>query len=189
LTKLESRSFRKKLKKKLNYNFYNTHMSDPSLLNDKWDLYYHLPTDSNWDLDSYKPIMKGVNIKDQITALNQSISSSVIKNCMLFVMRDSITPRWEDNKNRDGGCFSYKVPNKLVTSAWKRLFTDVCMEKYSLDTNVQSHINGITISPKKNFCIIKVWMDTVEHTNPTLFNHIPNLNANGCIFKEHQPTN
>ena len=27
-------------------------------LNGKWDLYYHLPSDTNWNLSSYKDILK-----------------------------------------------------------------------------------------------------------------------------------
>ena len=30
---------------------------------------------------------------------------------MLFLMRDGIQPIWEDEKNRNGGCFSYKINN------------------------------------------------------------------------------
>ena len=30
-------------------------------LNDKWDMYYHLPHDKNWNLDSYNTIHKGIN--------------------------------------------------------------------------------------------------------------------------------
>ena len=33
---------------------------------------------------------------------------------MLFVMRNGINPMWEDPKNKDGGCFSYKISNKNV---------------------------------------------------------------------------
>ena len=30
-------------------------------LNGKWDLYYHLPNDKNWDLNSYKTIMNNID--------------------------------------------------------------------------------------------------------------------------------
>jgi len=49
-------------------------------------------------------------------------------------------------------------------------------------------INGITISPKKNFCIIKIWLATCKHTDPTLITYPNNLQAKGCIFKKHLTT-
>ena len=42
-------------------------------LNDKWDLYYHLPNDSNWNLLSYKHIMKDIDSVDAVKALNSNI--------------------------------------------------------------------------------------------------------------------
>ena len=34
------------------------------------------------------------------------------------------------------------------------------------DLNFLKSINGITISPKKSFCIIKIWMSNIEEQNP-----------------------
>ena len=36
-------------------------------------------------------------------------------------MKEGIKPTWEDPKNRNGGCFSYKVTNKNVYKVWKDL--------------------------------------------------------------------
>ena len=88
-------------------------------LNDKWDLYYHLPNDNNWNLLSYKVIMKNIDNVEAVNALNENIDDNIIKNIMLFVMRNGITPLWEDPKNRSGGCFSFKVINKYVPKIWK----------------------------------------------------------------------
>lgn len=164
-------------------------MTDTNNLNDKGDLYYRLPTDSNWNLDSYKPIMKEIQNIEQVKELNVQIEDGEIKNCMLFVMRNGITPRWEDVKNRNGGCFSYKIHNKFVTKVWRELFTEVCKETYCLDKKLSKHVNGITISPKKNFCIIKIWFDCVDYQNPNIFKKIPDITTDGCLFKEHTPEN
>ena len=75
---------------------------------------------------------------------------------MLFLMRDGIQPTWEDEKNRKGGCFSYKVANKFVTTAWKQLSYTLMGETLTKDINLRPTINGITISPKKNFCIMRM---------------------------------
>jgi hypothetical protein len=106
---------------------------------------------------------------------------------MFFVMRNGITPMWEDARNRNGGCFSYKVNNKQVHEVWKNLFYMLCGESLCVDPELNKHINGITISPKKNFCIIKIWLDVSNYQDPNVINDIPNLSKNGCLFKKHEP--
>ena len=46
-------------------------------------------------------------------------------------------------------------------------------------------INGITISPKKNFCIIKIWLSKCEYNNPDIITDIDGLVRQGCLFKRH----
>lgn len=156
-------------------------------LNDKWDLYYHLPNDNNWNLLSYKVIMKNIDNVEAVNALNENIDDNIIKNIMLFVMRNGITPLWEDPKNRSGGCFSFKVINKYVPNIWKSLLCALCGETLMQDVKKNNFINGITISPKKNFCVIKIWMSTCEFHDPSILINIRNLSKEGCIFKRHEP--
>lgn len=165
-------------------------MSNPTTthpLNGKWDLYYHLPNDSSWNLSSYKTIMKDISSVEDVVSLNKSIHESIIKNTMLFVMKSGITPMWEDEKNRNGGCFSFKVLNKQVNNIWKQLFCALCGETLCVDKKHNEFINGITISPKKHFCIIKVWLSTLELQDPDCLITIPDLHKQGCIFKKHEP--
>lgn len=159
----------------------------PYHLNGKWELYYHLPQDSNWSLSSYKTIMTDIDSADKVISLNETISDNIVKNCMLFVMKKGITPMWEDPKNRNGGCFSYKVTNKVVHEVWKTLFYRLCGETLCIDKKYNSCINGITISPKKNFCIIKIWLSNCDHQDPNIINEIKNLSNHGCLFKKHEP--
>lgn len=156
-------------------------------LNDKWNLYYHLPDDKNWSLSSYHLILGDIQTADEILELNRNIPEPVIKSCMLFLMRSNITPMWEDPKNRSGGCFSYRVINKLVPEIWKTLFMLCCGESLTSDSQNYHHINGITVSPKKNFCIIKLWLDSIAHQDPVFIKQITNLPIQGCLFKKHEP--
>ena len=156
-------------------------------LQNKWNLYYHLPQDKNWSLASYKLIMDNIDSVEKLLSLNEHISENIVKNCMLFVMKQGVTPMWEDKKNRDGGCFSFKVINKQVFSVWKSLFYALCGETLTTNTIYNECINGITISPKKNFCIIKIWLATCNHQDPTIITPIKNLNCQGCLFKKHSP--
>jgi len=107
---------------------------------------------------------------------------------MLFVMRDGVTPMWEDVKNRNGGCFSYKVSNKNVFEVWRDLTYAIIGESISTNSTFVNCVTGITISPKKNFCIVKIWMTNCEHQNPVIVtNEIRNLTPQGCLFKKHTP--
>ena len=156
-------------------------------LNDKWNLYYHLPDDKNWDITSYTTILGDIQSAEEIIALNKQISDSVISKCMLFFMRKGIAPMWEDSKNRSGGCFSYRILNKQVPDVWRSLVCLCCGETLATNVAHSTHINGVTISPKKNFCIIKIWLDTTEFQDPVFIKQIASLPIQGCLFKKHEP--
>jgi len=161
--------------------------SPPHNLIGKWNLYYHLPHDKQWDLQSYKSILSNIDTVESLVAINEHMSENIVKFCMLFVMRDGITPMWEDPKNRNGGCFSFKVINKQVPAVWKCLFYALCGETLCVDKTKSSSLNGITISPKKNFCIIKIWLDNCTMQDPNMIIPILNLSKQGCLFKKHEP--
>jgi len=156
-------------------------------LNGKWNLYYHLPDDKKWDLSSYTIILGDIQTAEEVIALNETIPDDLIKSCMFFLMRKGISPLWEDPQNRKGGCFSYRISNKQVPEVWKTLMYVCCGETLASQPKYYKHINGITISPKKNFCIIKIWLNTTEHQDPTFIKQIANLPVQGCLFKKHEP--
>ena len=157
------------------------------LLKHKWNLSAHLPHDTDWTLSSYKHIFKYTTIEDTI-AITETLPEKKIKNCMLFIMRDGILPTWEDSKNRNGGCFSYKVSNKNVVEVWKDLTYVLVGESVSNLIPFVSSVTGITISPKKNFCIIKIWMTDCKNQNPAVVStEVKGLTQQGCLFKKHVP--
>jgi hypothetical protein len=107
---------------------------------------------------------------------------------MLFMMREGIKPTWEDPKNRNGGCFSYKVSNKNVYKVSKELSYVVVGNTISKQLSYVNCVNGITISPKKNFCIIKIWMSDCSNQNPSVVTtDLKGLSPQGCLFKKHTP--
>ena len=153
-------------------------------LYDKWTLWAHLPHDTNWTFDSYIRILSFDSVH-AIIMLLESIPDEMITNCMLFFMRDGIKPMWEDPKNRKGGCFSYKINNKNVSSIWKNLSYSLVGESLTENTNVRPCINGITISPKKNFCIVKIWLANCNYQNPAVIADNLGITSQGCLFKTH----
>ena len=177
-TKLTMSSQSKQTSNNISSN--NTHS-----LKNTWVLWGHLPHDSDWSLKSYKIIAKFALIEDAV-AITEILPEALIKNCMLFVMREGITPMWEDVQNRNGGSFSYKVSNKNVTDVWKDLTYVLVGETISANSGFTNSVTGITISPKKNFCIIKIWLTSCENQNPALVTQeLTGISSQGCLFNKH----
>lgn len=155
-------------------------------LDDTWVLWAHLPHDTNWLLESYKKI-SSINYVEECIELYKNIPDEIILKCMLFIMREGINPLWEDENNIKGGCFSYKVLDIDIVNTWKKLNYMTLGETLTKDENLSKYINGISISPKKNFSIIKVWLKTSEYESPDIINDIePYIISNCCMFKKHE---
>lgn len=164
-------------------------MSDNTLeikhkLYDKWTFWAHLPHDTDWSLNSYQKLVSISSLEEAVT-LNNIIPEEMICNCMLFVMRDGINPLWEDSHNKDGGSFSFKIDNNQVNELWQEMVYRLVGEDLFINENSVKKITGITISPKKNFCILKIWLTDCTEQNVNMLNINEKLNVNGCIFKKH----
>jgi len=156
-------------------------------LTDRWTLWAHLPHNTDWSISSYIHISTFSTIEESI-GVTETLPSILVENCMLFMMKEGIKPTWEDPKNRNGGCFSYKVSNKNVYKVWKDLTYTVVGASVSKNVNFVKCVTGITISPKKNFCIIKIWMTDCNNQNPSIVTpDVKGLTPNGCLFKKHMP--
>jgi len=156
-------------------------------LQNRWTLWAHLPHDTDWSFASYKPIYT-FRFVEEIIAITEALPKELVQNCMLFLMRDGVTPMWEDAQNRTGGCFSYKVLNKNVVETWREMSYVLTGGSISKTSTFVSNVTGITISPKKNFCIIKIWMGNCSNQNPAIVTtDVKCIVPQGCIFKKHSP--
>ena len=151
---------------------------------DKRVMYAHLPNDMEWDLKSYRHVL-GFNALEQCLALARELPDIVVKRCMLFMMRSHIEPRWEDVKNKNGGCFSFKVANKTLIQGWRNLMYCAVGETIFTKKAHNDKVTGITISPKRSFSIIKVWLADCSNQDPNTMRDIPGLQKEGCLFKRH----
>lgn len=164
-----------------------TNMEEYNKLSDRWTLWAHLPHNTDWSITSYIPISTFTTVEETI-AVTETLPSILVENCMLFLMREGIKPIWEDPKNRNGGCFSYKVTNRNVYKVWKELTYVVVGNTISKQMSYVNCVNGITISPKKNFCIIKIWMSDCSNQNPAVVTtDLKGITPQGCLFKKHTP--
>ena len=156
-------------------------------LSEKWTFWAHLPHDTDWSVKSYKNIYTVCTVEEAI-AITETLPDILVKNCMLFIMREGISPVWEDPKNRNGGCFSYKIANKNVFDVWKDMSYVLMGGSISDESSFVNSVTGITISPKKNFCIIKIWMSDCKNQNPSIVSsEIKGISSYGCLFKKHMP--
>ena len=126
-----------------------------------WTCWLHLQSDANWDISSYKKITEFDKLEDGIILI-ENLSFKIITQSMVFLMRENVLPLWESKENIEGGSFSYKISNCLIDNVWKKLCYSLLGNTLYHDKNVLKNINGISISPKKNFCIIKFWLKSLE---------------------------
>ena len=156
-------------------------MSDETKLNTSWTLWFHDPLDNKWSIDSYKQLHDISTIEDFWKVYN-FLDNNIVENSMLFLMRKGIEPLWEDKNNIDGGSFSIKVQKGNILDIWVKISIALCGEKITNTENIQ--INGISISPKKSFCIIKIWNNKNDENLDNL-NTIEGISYDGIIYKPH----
>jgi translation initiation factor 4E len=154
-------------------------------LNDSWVLWYHSPIDNKWDINSYKMI-KSVNTIEEFWSLYNFLNDDHVNYSMFFLMREGINPIWEDEHNKSGGCWSFKIAKKDVYKSWTELSIALLGEFITIDKTNSKEINGISISPKKTFSIVKIWNNNSKnHSYNILSKKIPYIYLNSSIYKAH----
>jgi hypothetical protein len=104
-----------------------------------------------------------MTVQDYI-ALETALKEHLQKG-MFFLMRDHIFPLWDDELNKNGGVFSIKILKGNTFDAWKKIAAKTLGEVICKDRTAWERVNGISVSPKKHFCIIKIWMADNENTH------------------------
>ena len=122
-------------------------------LNDLWNIYFHDPGDKDWTLKSYV-VLSSLSTVDDFWVTHEAIGDKLPRG-MFFVMREHVFPCWDDPENKQGGCFSLKVPNDDAIKFWESLCASMLGEVMTPD---MSCVNGASISPKRDFCIVKIWV-------------------------------
>ena len=150
-----------------------------------WNLWYHSISDSNWNKQSYQELYRIETLCD-IKLIKDTFKQNHYQNGMFFLMKDNIFPNWEDPHNRLGGCLSFKVPSNKIIEEWNSLLIHCIYESIMEDENEKDNINGISISPKKEFNIIKVWFrDNPGDLKIKLRSIGNNLTIENSIYKKH----
>ena len=140
-------------------------------LNNIWTMWIHYPYDNNWGINSYKKITNFSTLEDSIILI-ENINKELIEKSMIFFMKENIKPLWEDSNNINGGFISYKLNIDNVYIYFKKLVYYIICNNIIDNEDICNNINGISISPKKHFCIIKIWLGDFNKFNNTILNNI-----------------
>ena len=155
-------------------------------LNTNWCLWYHSINDTNWKKNSYKNLYTIQNLYD-LKGINNTIDKIHLQNSMFFIMKENIFPTWEDPDNRDGCCASFKVPLKDIRNIWIQLVIDIISENILKDKSNSEYLNGISISPKKEFNIVKLWLrKNDENYTDHLKEYEPYFTKDKSLIKKHE---
>lgn len=154
-------------------------------LNTNWVLWFHNPEDNDWSLESYVKVAT-INSFEIFWQLYNNLNKGNIENGMFFLMREGINPLWEDSKNVNGGCWSFKIFKKNIYDSWIDVSINLVNETLTKELDNSDTITGISLSPKKAFCIVKVWNnDKTKNSNSILSDNIINLNLKESLYKPH----
>jgi translation initiation factor 4E len=145
-------------------------------------LWYHSLTNKKWDIESYDKLVVIKSLRDFWEVYN---SISTFNNGMFFLMRENITPIWEDENNINGGVWSYRLSRKVLDKTWIELsialIGNTLLEKN--DDNF-CNINGISVVPKKYNCILKIWNSDFKIKNK--INKLDDIDTSRYMYKKHK---
>jgi hypothetical protein len=156
--------------------------NNDNYLNDIWCLYFHDPYDMNWEVGSYKFITTMSSIEDFIHV--HRAFCDLWGRGMFFIMREHIMPRWEDENNKNGGCFSFKINKTEMQEKLFEITSLILGETLGKSDLVSMNINGISISPKKNYHIIRIWIKSNSNLSKDNYNlNVPSYST--LMYKSH----
>ena len=151
-----------------------------------WILWSHKLDNTSWDNKSYKKIFEINNLYDY-KLINDIITINNLQNSMFFLMRKNIFPTWEDPDNREGCCISFKISGGILKEQWDFIMNNVLIEDILKDKSNSEYLNGISISPKKEFNIVKLWLrKNDENYTDHLKEYEPYFTKEKSLIKKHE---
>ena len=151
-------------------------------LNDTWSLYFHDADDNNWTMQSYRKLAQ-ISTVEEFAIIAKTLTDLWDRG-MFFIMRSHIDPIWEHEENRHGGCFSMKVMKNHVNNVWFQTCAQTLSECLVKNKENWSIVSGISISPKRSYCIIRVWINNIAYKDSQNFN-LNNPDYTEIFFKPH----
>jgi hypothetical protein len=146
-----------------------------------WNVWYHHSLD-DWTIGGYRKIFEIKTVRDFWLFHNNIGCLGGINNLHFFIMRDGITPIYEDKKNCYGGTWSMLVPLNKVNSTWISVAAKLMGETLS---NNPLTITGISTNVKSDVGVVKIWNNNKMSSNASQLENIPNVQSD-IIYKQHK---
>lgn len=153
-------------------------------LNDIWNIYFHDPFETDWTDKSYIRLATISSVEDFWE--NMLFMKPQVHKGIFFIMREYVFPCWDDPNNITGGCLSIKILKDHLADFWEDLCIKLLGETLLKEDKRSSWnlVNGISTSPKKHFCIIKIWLKDNTLASKDFFN-IPNKYYGDILYKSN----
>ena len=134
-------------------------------LQNTWVIWYH-DQGNDWSINGFKKLYE-IKTIENFWEIYLKLNNYIMLKGMFFLMKKGIEPRWETEPNINGGSWSYKINKNEAFISWLYLSIYLCGENLIRDNSIDNEntdiINGLSISPKKNFCIIKIWNNNSKY--------------------------
>lgn len=128
---------------------------DSAIPTGSWTLYFHSPDETKWTLNTFTSL-GSMHTWREFWNVVDALKPEVFTDSMFFMMRDPIPPLWESHQNVYGGCYSFRCQKKDAPDAYIQYMIAAMLGGINTkDPN--NKINGLSISPKRGFNIVKVW--------------------------------
>jgi len=119
-----------------------------------WTLYFHSPEETKWTLNTFINL-GSMKTWQQFWVIMDTLKTDSFSDGMFFLMRDPSPPLWESHHHIRGGCYSFRCQKKDAADIY--LNYSIASMLGGLSADPANLMNGISISPKRGFNIVKVW--------------------------------
>lgn len=164
----------------------NTQISNNTPLKNTWNIWYHHEKD-NWKISGYNKIYDIKTIGDFWSFYNNWDKVGGVTSKHFFLMEEGIMPIWEDTKNINGGCWSFKINEDQSYELWEDL--SIYLMCNQLCPSISDEISGLSICLKKNNnTVIKIWNKKSKNNSLKLINeNILKKWGTDIIYIAHMP--
>lgn len=135
--------------------------SGPMVLRDSWSLYFidrSLVTENNFDpilvfrMDCIEEFWRVFN--------NIPPASDMPPQSTYYLFRQDVAPKWEDTRNRDGGCWQLRLKSTDVMTldeVWVRICCRTIGESWKMTAHGEA-VNGLVLKSRNGFHTLQIWV-------------------------------
>jgi len=142
-------------------------VSETTRFQNTWILWYHDPENNDYSLNGYIRIAD-FSTAQQFWSVIECIPKDSWESGMFFFMREGFKPLWDSPENEHGGSWSKKIDISNIQNIFIELMVH-CLSNELLVKNKEV-LAGITVSPKGQFSIVKLWNTTTTISDKSCLN-------------------